>query len=648
MTLFRQIQIFVAVLLVVTLAIVLQVNFANTKEFVRTQLYSNAKNTANSLSLSLSSVTDDQAAMVTMMRAMFDGGYFEEITLVDAEGTVIEKISQEAKIEGVPQFFINLVNFENVPADAQISSGWSIFGTLYVKGHPGLSYIRLYDTFKSLCIWFFITGAVALLLTYWVLKLIFRPLNAVQKQAEAIENNEFIINEKIPSTPEMKQVVTTMNTMVEKAQNIYNREIDALKSYQELLYKDQQTGLYNRKYFIKQLSMFLGSEDENANGNVIIFSFEGLEDATIEAGHPAMNNFFNKCRDIIMKAAEAYPHAVPAFLNSKEFAMILPAVDKEQVLNCAKEITNNIKETIEQTDTIKDIMTVFCGAAPYKYDENMGNVLSKVDYSLTVAKSRESGFVEMFKDDGSQVVLGKMEWKSMIEEALANNRFVLTSQSVMSGSGELHQEIYVNMVDTEGVVQKAGFFMPMVVSLNLANSLDRYVLEKTVEFLSDHKEHTLAINITDMFLNDRASFSWFRKLLVSAKHLVDRLTFEISDSAIKNNLEICLDFAGLIKGLGFTFGVDRFAMSEASLENLQALKPNYLKVDHDYLIDAEAGKAAGSLKSLQTITESLGIKLIATKIDDDDLKRKLEENNIKYFQGRGVAGINPLVDKNGE
>jgi EAL domain-containing protein (putative c-di-GMP-specific phosphodiesterase class I) len=146
-----------------------------------------------------------------------------------------------------------------------------------------------------------------------------------------------------------------------------------------------------------------------------------------------------------------------------------------------------------------------------------------------------------------------------------------------------------------------------------------------------------------MFLNDRASFSWFRKLLVSAKHLSGRLTFEISDSAIKHQLEICMDFAGLIKGLGFTFGVDRFAMSQESLENLQQLKPNYLKVDFEYLIDTESGEATGALKSLQTVTDSLGIKLIATKIDNDEMKKKLEDNNIKYFQGRGVAGINPLV-----
>lgn len=642
MTLFKQIQIFITILLLVTLGIVLKINFDNTKEFVRTQLYSNSKNTANSLSLSLSGFTDDQAIMTTMIRAMFDGGYFEEITLTDAQGNVVERVYQDPEIEGVPEFFVHIVDFDNISAEAQITSGWTIFGTLNVKGHPGLSYIRLWDTFKYLSAAFVIIGAAATLVTYLVLKMIFRPLTSVQRQAEAIENNEFIINEKIPSTPEMKQVVMTMNRMVEKAQTIYNREIEALKNYQELLYKDQVTGLYNRKYFIQQLGSFLGAEDENSNGEVVMISFEGLENAVAEAGHNEMNSFFAACRDVITSFTDKDKKSVAAFLNQKEFGIILPGSSAEDAMEYARGITTGIMELIEKNEDLKGVLGVFCGAAGYRFDEDMGKVLSKVDYSLTVAKSRGVGNVERFSDEG-QVVLGKMEWKALIEEALENDRFVLTSQAVMSESGELHQEIYVNMVDKKGEVQRAGFFMPMVVSLSLANELDRYVLEKTVEFLSENKEVTLAINITDMFLNDRASFSWFRKLLLSAKHLADRLTFEISDSAIQNHLEICLDFAGLIRGLGFTFGVDRFVMNQTSLENLQQLKPNYLKVDYEYLTDPDTDGPAGALKSLQTITESLGIKLIATKIDNQELRAKLEENNIKYFQGRGVAGINPLV-----
>jgi len=646
MTLFKQIQIFITLLLIVTLIIVLKINFDNTKEFVRTQLYSNAKNTANSLSLSLSSVTDDPATMTTMIRAMFDGGYYEEIALYDIENNVIEKLYQEPDIQGVPAWFISFVNFENLPAEAQISSGWSIFGTLHVKGHPGLSYIRLWDTFKYLSISFLIIGAFAFAVTFMVLKMILRPLDAVRSQAAAIENNEFIINDKIPSTPEMKQVVTTMNSMVAKAQTIYNREIDALKSYQELLYKDQQTGLYNRKYFMKQLAHFLQSEDANSKGEMLLIAFEEMEETINEAGFPAVNDLLKKCTDIINANTSAVENSVAAFLNQKEFGIILPALDKEEAMETAKVITDSIKSIIDASGELSPTLKVFCGCTPYTYDENIGSLLSKLDYSITVAKSKGSGSVDRFKDDGNQVVLGKQEWKTMIEDAIEKNKFILTSQSVMSGDGELHQEIFINLVDPKGDIQRAGFFMPMVISLNLANELDRYVMEKTVEFLTENRDSTLAINITDMFLNDRASFSWFRKLLISARHLQNRLTFEISDSAIKNHLDICMDFAGMIKGLGFTFGIDRFVMSETSLENLQQLKPDYLKIDHEYIMDAEGEVTTTALKSLQTITESLGIKLIATKIDNDKLRRKLEENNIKYFQGRGVADINPLVKEN--
>jgi diguanylate cyclase (GGDEF)-like protein len=565
------------------------------------------------------------------------------MTLVDAEGNELDRIYQEPKIEGVPEFFVSMVNFENIPAEAQISSGWSIFGVLSVKGHPGLSYIRLWSTFQYLSISFIVIGTIALFVTSLILKLIFRPLDAVKSQAEAIENNEFIINEKIPNTPEMKQVVSTMNAMVAKAQTIYNREVEALKNYQELLYKDPLTGLYNRKYFIQQLNSFLQSEDEHANGEVMIFSYENLEEAVMEVGHPAMNDFFKKSRDEIL-AEMTIPDNVVAFLKQKEFAIILPSVDKEEAMDCIKRIDKKLVDLINADERIKDILKVFCGAARYSYDEELGSILSKVDYSLTVAKTRESGYIERYKDDG-KTVMGKLEWKNVIEEALDNDRFTLTSQSVMSSGEIFHQEIYVSMIDADGVEQRAGYFMPMVVSLSLANNLDRYVLEKTVEFLRDNKENTLAINITDMFLNDRASFSWFRQLLVSARDLSDRLTFEISDGAIKKQLDICLDFAGLVNGLGFSFGVDRFVMSDTSLENLQKLKPDYLKVDCDYLINTDDGTVANTLKSLQTITESLGIKLIATKIDNDELKEKLESNKIRYFQGRGVAQINPLGNK---
>lgn len=639
MTLFRQIQLLITSILIIMLAAVLKINFDNTKEFIRNQMYSNAKNTANSMSLSLSPFTADKAMMATMINAMYDGGYFEEIKLTGMDGKDIYKVSQQPKIEGVPAFFVSLVNLETPAAEAQVSNGWNIAGKLTVKGHPGLSYIQLWDSFKYLCISFLTIGVIAVVVSHFILKLLLSALVNIRKQAVAIGENEFIVNRKIPRTPELKQVVTAMNQMTEKVQSIYSREIETLKKYQELLYKDQLTGLYNRKYFVNKLNEYIESESTNSDGEVAIISFEGIDNAISEIGHPNMRPFYDAVAKYLNENLSS-EGSLPACFNRQEFAVIMPAATNEQSDKKLGQFVTWAKELIAADSKISGIISVKAGIAAYRYDENTAKVLSKADYALTVAKSLDKGDISRFNDSSNQMVLGKLEWKNMIETALAENRFVLTSQAVKSPTGELHQEIFVNLKDEKGNIQRAGFFMPMVVNLNLANNLDRYVLEKSTEFLSANGDSTLAINITDVFLNDRASFSWFRQLLLSNKHLKERMTFEISDNAINNNADICLDFAGLIKGLGFTFGVDRFAMSPKSLENLQKLKPNYIKIDYDYLIGAADADTA--LNSLQTITESLGIKLIATKVENQELRNALESKNIKYFQGRGVAEITPL------
>ncbi len=640
MTLFKQIQLLITFILIVMLIAVLKINFDNTKEFIRNQLYTNSKNTANSMSLSLSPFVDDMGMMTTMINAMYDGGYFEEITLLDNEGKILYQAKQIPKIQDVPEMFIKLVNLQTPVGEAKISSGWTIFGSLHVKGHPGLSYIQLWDSFRSLCISFVVIGAIGIALSYVILKFLLSSLERIRLQAEAIGENEFIINDRIPRTPELRQVVLAMNQMTGKVQSIYNREIETLKNYQELLYKDQLTGLFNRKYFVNKITEYIESESQYSNGEIVFISFEGLDAAFTEMGHQVIKPYYDSIAELFA-GKFGRQGVVTSCFNKQEFALILPSVTQEEAENSLSTFMAAADELMTGVKASLPVITK-AGMATYHYNETMARVLSKTDYALSVAKSSETSHYNHFNDDSTQMVLGKMEWKTMIEEALSSDRFVLTSQSVKSSTGELHQEIFVNMLDKEGNILRAGYFMPMVVNLNLANSLDKYVLEKSTEYLSEHAEGTLAINITDIFLNDRMSFTWFRQLLLNSKHLKDRMTFEISDNAINSNLDVCLDFSGLIKGLGFTFGVDRFSMSQTSLENLQKLKPNYIKIDYDYLMGKD-DTAHTAINSLMTITESLGIKLIATKVENDELKNALENQNIKYFQGRGIADISPLV-----
>ncbi len=139
MSLSKQMIIFIASMLVIVLLGTFLLNLNNTRSFLEAQLQSHAQDTATSLGLSLSSVADpeDPSSMETMINAVFDRGYYSHITLIDVDEQLIYERANPQEIEGIPQWFIQLISIKAPDATALIQSGWIPVGTLTVQSHPG-------------------------------------------------------------------------------------------------------------------------------------------------------------------------------------------------------------------------------------------------------------------------------------------------------------------------------------------------------------------------------------------------------------------------------------------------------------------------------------------------------------------------------
>ena len=98
MTLYRQLLIFIIVLLLVLFACSWLVKLQSTRIFIEDQLESHAQDTATSLGLSISPhlSDDDRATIETMISAVFDRGYYSRIALKDLDGKVI--IEEDASV----------------------------------------------------------------------------------------------------------------------------------------------------------------------------------------------------------------------------------------------------------------------------------------------------------------------------------------------------------------------------------------------------------------------------------------------------------------------------------------------------------------------------------------------------------------------
>ena len=525
--------------------------------------------------------------------------------------------------------------------------GWSVFGTVQVQGHTGQVYRKLWATFKQLCLLFAALGGIAIGVSYLVLKHLLRALESIQHQAEAISSSEFVITTDIPKTPELKKVVLAMNAMVEKVQTIFNRHLENLIQFQELRDKDAITGLPNRSFFVKELTRLLESNKEKVHGQVIIIGLTGMERINVAGGHPVIRQLYQDLAAVLEKETGQLAEAVVARFPRQEFAALLPGCTPEEGLDIAAVVTRGFMQVIGLETQITDQVNANAGVASYQSEEKLGLVLSKADYALSVARSGLPGTVESFKDEQINTVMGKSEWKSLIEKAFFDNRFILSAQPVISEKDELHREVYISLVDRLGAKYGAGYFMPMAMSLGLAGRLDQYVLEHAARYLSANPERVLAINLTTEFCKDRKALPWLRQFLAANKSVKTRLILEIQENTVIQYPDICLDLAGMFTGLGYKFGVDQYTMNDASLHLLKKLKPQYIKIERDYLeVFDDPGKTDMVLNALFTITDSLGIKLIATKIETEAQRRALADRTITYFQGRGIAEIAPLGNSN--
>lgn len=125
MSLRKQLFLAICLFLLVAFSGSFFVSLESSREQVLSQLRSHAQDAATALGLSLTAQIDDPAMIELMVSSIFDSGYFSSIRVIDIENEqVLVERSAPAQIEGVPQWFVSVVNLRPQGGDALITRGW--------------------------------------------------------------------------------------------------------------------------------------------------------------------------------------------------------------------------------------------------------------------------------------------------------------------------------------------------------------------------------------------------------------------------------------------------------------------------------------------------------------------------------------------
>jgi diguanylate cyclase (GGDEF)-like protein len=615
------------------------INLYNTRLFLMSQLESHAQDTATSLALSLSpSMTeDDLITATTMIDAINDRGYYSHIRLEsNSKETLVERHAAET-LADVPDWFVQLVSLETPRAEAQVMGGWNLAGVLHVQSHPGFAYRQLWQTFIQLFFWF--VGAAVFVGTIgaaFIHKLL-KPLRAVEKQAQNICERNYAMQEVMPKTRELKQLVTAMNVMTGKVQMMFAEQAETAERMREMAYVDSLTGLGNRRFFDGQLNAAVRQSEKKASGALMLVQLSGLKEINDSLGFEAGDALIKAAAHIIQAATESCD-AVIGRLAGADFGVLCNRADEKKAHYVAEVLSAKLAELYAQELSLSSNVAQI-GITLFSGNVTTGELLSGADHALRVAQTKGPNQWSVYTGQvEKEAAVGRQEWGHRIAGALEHGNIKLFVQPVVS-SGEdnqfMHREIFVRMQAADGVLLTAGEFMPIAEELGLAHSIDRMVIEKLVEFLeNDTSQLCYAINLSPGSLHDDDFLSWLYNMLDKLGRENSRLVFEFPEFGVVRDMQELHRFSTQVRRLGHGIALDHFGKAFSNFGYLHSLRPDYVKIDGAYTAEIlESRDDQFFVQTLCSIAHSLDILTIAEMVETEQQWKMLTTLKVDGIQG---------------
>lgn len=431
---------------------------------------------------------------------------------------------------------------------------------------------------------------------------------------------------------------------------------ESKKLSEELEYQarhDVLTGLPNRRILKEALTNAAVRTpfERYALGILDLDQFKVVNDA---CGHMAGDELLRQVAHII--ADTVGPNDLVVRLGGDEFAMLLSLSDDGAV----HRITEGIRDAIESWEYNFDGKVFRVGASigvvvVTQPTTDVSILMNEADTACYVAKDRGRNRVHIIEGEDQEVHerQGEMRWVQRLHDALDGNRFVLFGQTVLalnSKRGGDRKEILLRMWDDngEGLIPP-GAFIPAAERYGLMEKIDRWVIQHLIELLKDDdslvKEgQSYWVNLSGLSLGNTKFLSDIETLIRSSDLPIGTVNFEITETAVMNNISEARTFMESLKGLGCRFALDDFGSGMSSFGYLKNLPVDYIKIDGMFVRDiVEDEVDLIFVKSIIDIAKVMGIETIAEYVESEAIQKVVEELGTDFGQGYAIGRPAPLT-----
>ena len=661
MSILRQLLLSVTLAIAVILLGALALNINAARQYLSSQLQVQSTDAAVSLALSLSQPANNEPVVQELLvSALFDGGHFSQVTLADPAGKVIVERRAPPAADGVPGWFKSLAPLQSEPATHAVSDGWTQVGTVTLQANDAYAWQSLWHS--SLRMIALVAGAGALwaLFAFWLVRWIQnRLLREISDQVRRIDQGASASPMQV-RVPELSGVVEALNQTRERIHASVEEQNAKIESLELEVNLDPVTGLPNRRYFLNELRRILdtdgrpgganagtgvaaaGASRAAAGGHIFIFRQRDLADLNRHLPREFIDQWLGGVSKRVLASLEQ-SQAAPSLvgrLNGSDFAVLLAGCAAPQALSIAEQLRSDLHASripVGEGHLCRWALAL----ADYTHDTSASTLLGRLDFGLMRAESAGDDHVVVVGD--SDVLgpseAGKLAWQSTLSAALAERRFGLATDMLLTAQGEpVRAEATLTLLDEAGRPPlHATLFIPPAVRLGLVADCDLQAVELGLAWLQTHRGD-LAVRVALPSLRALHFLPRLADILHAQPALAARMFIEVDAHGLVEAPEAVLAFATTVTEAGARVGLRRLAQQFAAVAQLHTVPLAYVKLGGGFV--GGMTQSPGSQQLTASVLETaraLGIDVYAEDVPDAQTRRVLLDLGINVMRGPGVT-----------
>jgi len=375
----------------------------------------------------------------------------------------------------------------------------------------------------------------------------------------------------------------------------------------------QQTRISpDRTHFIGLLDALLSREDRSGEDHslmyVLLDNFIMIRD---EIGIVESESVVSDVSRII--EAECNTGDTMARFGDCTFALLCANTTADEAEERAGRIRAAVESRIFEYSGRSLVTTTSIGICSLRSnDVNPEKIISRVDLACDAARLSGGNrvIVSSAITDDINISGNDEQHREMVRSTISENRIKIYYQPI-SGLRDQpgnHFEVLVRLVDNSGDTILPGEFFAMAEGVGCANEVDRFVINKALQEMSENNDGMVKyyIKLTGQSVNDNDLADWIMSRIDEYGVKPEQLVFEIAESILKSDLKNMASLSRALHAIGCKIAIEHYRMS-TNLQHLMHVHTDYLKIDKQLV--GSVDKRGESLAKVTAIVD------LATKND---------------------------------